>query len=475
MTLTWSNPVDDFAYLQIRRAEMPVTPDTGDVVYEGADTNSYLDQGLTNGHIYHYGFIVYDAAGNHSEVVDAVAVLPAPDELVEFPDAGLATAVRAALGLSPSDNIRALDLLRLTELDASDRDVSDLAGLRWCVNLTSVDLSGNQLTDSLDAQVTQLPNLSQLDISGNRLASMPNLATSRHLWKLSVADNAALTSVGTVAAIPSLASLDLSGTGVTELTALAPATGLESLSLMNTEISDLAPLSGFTQLQTLTLTGSAVKDLEPLMGLTALETLAAAQEGIEDVSPLALLPNLVHVNLAENQIHDLQGLVDNVDFGVSDQLNLIGNPLLHEAVTEQIPALQGRGVEVSLSPEALQLPVALVGVWGDPRVTVNGSTVDPASFFEWDPGSVDMHLSLYFDRSYLAEELDAAGAVRYFDSGAASSEGDGLLLQMQDDNGTLVDPPEDVIEGAWTATAHSFTLTVTDGTDVSVLTWTRVR
>jgi hypothetical protein len=453
----------------------PLTPDTGDVVYEGGDTNTYIDEGLVNGHTYFYGFIVYDAAGNHSEVVDAVATLPSPDELVDFPDAGLAAAVRAALDLSPGSDIRALDLLRLTELDASGRDVSDLTGLRSCVNLTNLNLSGNQLTDALDAQVTQLPSLLELDISGNRLESMPNLATMSHLWNLSVVGNGALTSVGTVAAIPSLRRLDLSGTGITELTALAPATGLESLALMSTEVSDLTPISGFTQLRSLWLNGSAVKNLDPLIGLTALENLAAAQEGIEDVSALALLPNLKDVNLGENQIHDLQGLVDNVDFGVSDRLNVSYDPLLHAAMAEQIPALQGRGVEVTLTLEEFRLPLELVGVWGHPSVRVNGSVVDSASFFEWEPGSVDMRLSLYSNSSYLAEELDAGGAVRYFDSGAASSEGDGLLLQMQDDNGTLVDPPEDVIEGAWTATAHSFTLTVTDGTDVSVLTWTRVR
>ena len=160
VTLEWVNPLEDFAYMQIQRGDDQVgSVDHGEVVYEGSSTNTYVDEGLTNGRTYFYGFIVYDEAGNHSEVVRAAATLPAPGVLVDFPDAGLAAAVRSALGFSPDQDISALDLLTLTELDASDHDIRDLTGLRSIVNLDSLDLSGNQLDASLTGQVTQLANL----------------------------------------------------------------------------------------------------------------------------------------------------------------------------------------------------------------------------------------------------------------------------------------------------------------------------
>ena len=270
----------------------------------------------------------------------------------------------------------------------------------------------------------------------------------------------------------------MSGTGVVALTSLASATGLVILSLNHTPVSDLTPISGFTELRNLSIMQSSVTDLTPLMGLTSLKILYASDDDIEDVSALALLPNLHHINLTNDQIHDLQGLVDNEGFGINedidapDEVSLGNNPLLHEAVAVQIPALQGRGADVRLGSR--QLPVALVGVWHQPSVTVNGVATDAASFFDWEPSSVDMRLFLYFNYSYLSEELDAAGAVPYFDSGAVQIDGDSFALEMTGDNGTPVDPPEEVVAGSWSASGDDLELTVMDGADTIVLHWTRM-
>ena len=68
------------------------------------------------------------------------------DEVVTFPDGNLEAAIREAIG-KPSGDIYLSDLVGLTELDASYRDISNLAGLEYCVDLACLDVSNNQISD----------------------------------------------------------------------------------------------------------------------------------------------------------------------------------------------------------------------------------------------------------------------------------------------------------------------------------------
>ena len=51
--------------------------------------------------------------------------------------------------------------------------------------------------------------------------------------------------------------------------------------------------------------------------------------------------------MASNQIEDVAPLVANIGLGEGDRVNLENNPLSDQALNEQIPTLQARGVEVT--------------------------------------------------------------------------------------------------------------------------------
>ena len=75
---------------------------------------------------------------------------------VSIPDPGLNAAVRAALQI-PVLPLTEQDMLSLTNLDASSRNISNLQGLDAARNLVSLDLHLNQLTNfSLPSQLTNL-------------------------------------------------------------------------------------------------------------------------------------------------------------------------------------------------------------------------------------------------------------------------------------------------------------------------------
>src|SRR5438094_8187347 len=86
---------------------------------------------------------------------------------VSIPDPGLNAAIRAALQ-KPFGPLTEQDLLSLTNLDASRRNVSSIAGLEAARDLVSLDLQINRLTNF--SLPTQLTKLTTLDVSVNPLA-----------------------------------------------------------------------------------------------------------------------------------------------------------------------------------------------------------------------------------------------------------------------------------------------------------------
>ena len=100
-------------------------------------------------------------------------------------------------------------------------------------------------------------------------------------------------------------------------------------------------------LQELRLSHNQIADVTPLANLKSLQELELWDNQITDVTPLANLTSLKWLWLSSNQIEDLAPLVANTGLGEGDRVYLSGNPLSTQALTEQIPALQAKGVEVS--------------------------------------------------------------------------------------------------------------------------------
>src|SRR5690242_18564404 len=88
---------------------------------------------------------------------------------VTIPDSGLDAAIRAALQ-KPTGPLTEQDLLSLTNLDASRRNIASIEGLQAAGNLLTLNLQINHLTSfSLPADFT---NLLVLDLSVNSLTNL---------------------------------------------------------------------------------------------------------------------------------------------------------------------------------------------------------------------------------------------------------------------------------------------------------------
>ena len=164
---------------------------------------------------------VLDVNGNvtYQEFPIDITALLSP-EIVSIPDANLAAVVKETLGLPPEDTITQLDMLRLRQLKAGFRQITDLTGLEHAVNLTHLWLRGNQIRD-----ITPLAGLTLL------------------VW------------------------LELISNSISDLSPLKQINGLEYLWLSDNSVSELSPLAGLTILKAITLAGNPISEKGPLYGL----------------------------------------------------------------------------------------------------------------------------------------------------------------------------------------------------------------
>ncbi len=167
---------------------------------------------------------------------------------VDIPDPNLKSAIHNALGLNRSIITQA-DMLRLEALPAERQGITDLTGIEYALNLNSLGLQGNNITNL--APLATLTTLEFLFLAGNH--------------------------------------------SITDISPLSSLTRLKRLSLDFNRISDIRPLAGLTALTHLGLAYNTIRDVNPLAGLYNLENLHIENNLIADHSPLDAL-SLSHFN-----------------------------------------------------------------------------------------------------------------------------------------------------------------------------------
>ena len=266
------------------------------------------------------------------KLVDKPPVVPEPDRLpgafVHIPDPNLRAAIAEELGKSPNAPITAEEMERLRNLDARNKDIHDLTGLRFATNLDELSLNDNQISDL--SPIAGLIELRKFRLNNNPLSdlsSLKGLKNLTHLWfnRTQVSD------LSPLAGLINLELLEFWGTSVSDLSPLARLINLESLGfegdnvsdlsqiagLINlkridagwgSSISDLSPLAGLTKLEQIHINAGKISDLTPLAGLTGLKRLGFQDNDISDISPLAGLTGLTRMNLGSNNISDITPL-----------------------------------------------------------------------------------------------------------------------------------------------------------------------
>jgi len=208
-----------------------------------------------------------------------------PDAVIVFADAVFEQAVRDALG-KPEGDITAGDAAGLTGFYHSnewysddDTKIHDITGIRYFINLRSLDLCFNCISDI--SELEGLTKLTGLNIGGNNACDITVLA-----------------------GMTDMQSLSIFGNGITDISVLENMPNLYALNADNNSISDITPLQGLTQMDMLDLSDCGLTDISALAGLVNLTSLDIANNGITDISVLAGMANLYKLFLDGNRIGD---------------------------------------------------------------------------------------------------------------------------------------------------------------------------
>ncbi|MDP6598971.1 MAG: choice-of-anchor Q domain-containing protein, partial [Candidatus Poribacteria bacterium] len=276
-----------------------------------------------------------------------------------IPDLNLRAALESALGKTSGDSITEAELATLTALTATNRTISDLTGLEYCLNLTNLDLSGNDIVDiTLLLSHSGLGSGDVIDLTGNPLTydtyttQIPILENKGVTVTSSTPSDAVFIPDGNLQAKLAVA-LGLSPNQLIPKASLS-SSEFSSFSAQSSSIADLTGLEHAVNLTELSLEYNNISNIDVLSHLNQLSYLALSSNNINDISALSGHTNLDDVYLDNNQIRDIQPLVSNTGIDSdSDYVVLTGNPLSNVSFTQLIPQLESRSVIVEPAADTI--------------------------------------------------------------------------------------------------------------------------
>lgn len=256
--------------------------------------------------------------------------------------------------LKLSDNkLTTLDFLepleKLVSLDLSNNDITDISALAGLKSLRTLHLDGNDIEDFTplyglnkltmlticdieikESQLKQLKerlpgcviysdeakediiditlggktfksNVTELDLSGSGVKDISLLSVCTKLTKLDLSDNS-ISDISALVDIPGLTELDLSDNSINDISPLVSMTKLTTLDLSNNSIKSAAALKELTKLTELQIGGNKLGSFSVVGKLTALKTLGLNDTGLKDsdLSSLYTLKNLKKLNIEDN-------------------------------------------------------------------------------------------------------------------------------------------------------------------------------
>ena len=237
---------------------------------------------------------------------------------------------------SRSGGIKSLEGLEyavnMTILDLTGNEVIDLTPLKKCKNLETLELdaqysmkSGQYLTDI--SPLKDLTKLKKLVLKNNKIEDLSAIGSLTELEELDLYGNRGIKSINGFENLKKLKKLLLNRTGeITDISPLKECKDLEELSIQNNKVSSIEALKDHEKLTLLDISGNKqITDLSPLEKSTKLTRLLANGNKIENLDSLKNLTELKEIHVSENKIKDLsplKKLVNLEDLDIGNNLDI---------------------------------------------------------------------------------------------------------------------------------------------------------
>ena len=210
------------------------------VTHTKTNKNGRAESTLTLGPNLGTNTVEVSAAGIEQTVIfNAVA-----RTAVDIPDSNLRTAIETNLGLALSNPIALSEMAALTRLTASNANISDLTGLEFATNLTTLELGPERVANEWR--------------NSNAVSDLSPLAGLTRLTRLHLPNNS-ISDISAVANLSDLTWLHLSHNNISDLSPLVANTGLGKGDNVYVRGNPLSYLSIHTHIPTLKRRGVTVE------------------------------------------------------------------------------------------------------------------------------------------------------------------------------------------------------------------------
>ncbi len=178
--------------------------------------------------------------------------------------------------------------------------ISD-TNLHAAVGLALGKASGDRIVPS------EIATLRNLNVSHSGVGDLTGLEFATNLTWLNLGGNN-ISDISALAGLTNLTLLRLWDNSVSDISAVTGLTNLTTLDLGGNNITDISVVASLTNLKSLDLYGNHISDISAVTGLTNLTTLDLGGNNISDISALAGLTNLTELNLWRNSVSDISAL-----------------------------------------------------------------------------------------------------------------------------------------------------------------------
>ncbi len=217
------------------------------------------------------------------------------------------------LDISATSAIQVQELATITSLRQLYADSTSLASVRPLTALTELDLLSINYTQVADiSPLASLDGLKRIycDHTGiTREKAREFMITNPDVLVVFETEDLRSWWNGLAPAWQTAFKRHVPGINLEDKEGLAQITSLDSLHLAGIRaIDDLRPLTTLIRLSSLNVSGTGITDLDDLAGMRDMTWLDFSKTGVSNVSPLLGLSNLTYINADETQVRDITPL-----------------------------------------------------------------------------------------------------------------------------------------------------------------------
>lgn len=249
-------------------------------------------------------------------------------------------------------------LTELQSLDLSNNKVSDLAPLTKLTKLRTLHLDNNEVKDYTPlyslSKLTTL-TISGMDINQDQLKELKKELPGCTVYSDEAKEVVTDISLGGKSFKSDVTELDLSGLGISDISALAACTKLTKLDLSGNSISSIVALLDMPELSWLDVSDNSIQDIRPVLSLSKLEYFDFSGNEVSSIAALAELTKLTELYLDGNTPKSLSAISDlteltklslkNTGLDDKDLEKLYGLSKLNELNIEENDGLSKKGVD----------------------------------------------------------------------------------------------------------------------------------